>query len=112
LLIKKQWYLHKNLRAIDHNLLLSQLTPNMYAQRDEVFLHESEIIAAFEQYPQIIKNTQSIIDNCKIDFDFDSPKNKKQFTGSRYDDKILLEKLTYDGMKYRYGKTISRQQKE
>ncbi len=49
----------------------------MYAQRDEVFLHESEIIAAFEQYPQIIKNTQSIIDNCKIDFDFDSPKNKK-----------------------------------
>ncbi len=101
---KKTWYLHKNLRAIDHNLLLSQLTPNMYAQRDEVFLHESEIIAAFEQYPQIIKNTQSIIDNCKIDFDFDSPKNKKTFTGSRYDDKILLEKLTYDGMKYRYGK--------
>jgi len=24
---KKLWYLHKNLRAIDHNLLLSQLTP-------------------------------------------------------------------------------------
>ena len=102
---KKTWYLHKNLRAIDHNILLSQLTPHMYAQKDEAFLHEAEILAAFEQYPQIIKNTQSIIDDCKIDFDYNSAKNKKTFTGSRYDDKILLKKLAYDGMRYRYKKS-------
>ena len=34
---------------------------------------------------------------------FDHEKNKKTFTGSRYDDKILLEKLTYDGLNYRYS---------
>jgi len=99
---KKTWYLHKNLRAIDHNILLSHLTPHMYAQKDEVFLNEADIITAFEQYPQIIKNTKAIIDDCKIDFDYNSSKNKKTFTGSRYDDKVLLEKLAYDGIKYRY----------
>ena len=101
---KKTWYLHKNLRAINHNILLSQLTPHMYAPQDEVFIPEADIITAFEQYPQIIKNTQDIIADCEIDFDYDSSKNKQTFTGSRYDDKILLEKLAYDGMQYRYGK--------
>lgn len=102
---EKSWYLHKNLRAIDHNILLSQLKPHMHAQQDEVFLSEAEIITVFKQYPQIISNTQTIIDNCEIDFNYNSTKNKKTFTGSRYDDKILLEKLAYDGMKYRYGKS-------
>ena len=67
-----------------------------------MFLNEADIITAFEQYPQIIKNTKAIIDDCKIDFDYNSSKNKKTFTGSRYDDKVLLEKLAYDGIKYRY----------
>ncbi len=97
------WYLHKNLRAVDHNILLSQLTTKMHAQKDEYFVPENNIITIFEQYPQIIKNTRNIINNCNINFDYESQKNKKVFTGSRYDDKVLLEKLTYDGMKYRYG---------
>ncbi len=101
---KKTWYLHKNLRAINNNILLSQLTPNMYTQQDEVFTTDADIITTFEQYPQIIKNTQAIIADCEIDFDLDSSKNKKTFTGNRYDDKILLEKLAYDGLRYRYGK--------
>ena len=35
--------------------------------------------------------------------DFNSVKNKQIFTASRYDDKLLLEKLALDGMAYRYG---------
>ena len=100
----KTWYLHRNLCAIDHNILLSQLESHMHAPHDEIFLSEDDIIKVFEQYPQIIKNTRSIINDCSIDFDYDNPKNKKTFTGNRYDDKILLEKLAYDGMKYRYRK--------
>lgn len=100
---KKNWYLHKNLRAIEHNLLLSHLKPEMYAGQDELFLSPETIRQAFEQYPQIIENTERLMKNCSIDFDYNSVKNKKTFTGSRYDDKILLEKLTYDGMKYRYS---------
>lgn len=97
------YLLHKNLRAIDHNLLLSHLQPGMYATPDETLLSPETIRQAFVQYPQIIENTERIISNSSIDFDYNSIKNKKTFTGSHYDDKILLEKLTLDGLKYRYG---------
>jgi DNA-directed DNA polymerase III PolC len=97
------WYLHKNLRAIDHNILLSHLKQNMYAPQDEIFIPYDNILNRFSQYPQIIENTNSIINNCSINFDFNSSKNKKTFTGNSYDDKMLLEKLANDGLKYRYG---------
>ena len=39
-----------------------------------------------------------------LKFDRDNLKNKKIYSASRYDDKLLLEKLAWDGMIYRYGK--------
>ncbi|HDO28146.1 MAG TPA: PHP domain-containing protein, partial [Bacteroidetes bacterium] len=100
---EKSYYLHKNLRAIDHNLLLSHLKPGMFARPDETFLSPETIRKTFARYPSVIENTEKLTDGCKIDFDYNSIKNKKTFTGSRYDDRILLEKLTYDGLKYRFG---------
>ena len=99
----RTWYLHKNLRAIDHNILLSHIKPSMHADKNELLLPENILLGIFDQYPSIIENTKRIIDNCNIDFDYGSNKNKQIFTESKYDDKILLKKLTYDGMRYRYG---------
>ena len=48
---EKEYYLHKNLRAIDHNTLISKLTPEMIASADESFLPPEEIEKAFAQYP-------------------------------------------------------------
>ncbi len=101
---EKEYYLHKNLRAIDHNTLLSKLTPEMVAAPDESFLLPKAIAKVFESYPQILSNTKHILDTCSIDFDFGKDKNKATFTGSREDDKQLLKKLATDGMIYRYGK--------
>jgi len=100
---EKSYYLHKNLRAVDHNLLLSHLKLVMYGTPDQSFLSPEQIRQNFECYPAIIENTERLIGNCSIDFDYNSIKNKKTFTGSLYDDKILLEKLTLDGFKYRYS---------
>jgi len=100
---KATWYLHKNLRAIDHNILFSQLKPSMFAQQDEVFIDENKIIEIFEQYPEIINNTHAIINSCEIDFKYGDSKNKKIFTTSIDEDKKLLKKLALDGMSYRYG---------
>jgi DNA polymerase-3 subunit alpha len=44
------------------------------------------------------------MEECSLSFDHESQKNKKIFSASRYDDKLLLEKLAWDGMVYRYGK--------
>jgi len=96
--------LHKHLRAIDNNILLSQLETEMLAHPCESFLSAGELTKTFDMLPQIARNTKSIMDDCSITFDFKSIKNKKTFTGNRYDDKLLLEKLAEDGLIYRYGK--------
>ncbi len=99
-----EYYLHKNLRAIDHNILLSKLTPEMTAAPDDRFLPPEKILKTFEQYPRIISNTRQILNSCSINFDFGKDKNKATFTGNREKDKKLLSKLAYEGLIYRYGK--------
>lgn len=97
------WYIHKNLRAIDHNILLSKLLPSQHAAPDELMLAPDTLRAAFILYPELLRNTQLLLDSCGIDFDFSTIKNRKTFTGSRSDDRALLHKLAFDGMAYRYG---------
>jgi error-prone DNA polymerase len=101
---EKEYELHRNLRAIDNNVLLSRLDPNQVAQPDEQMVSPDVLLSSFKENPRIISNTEKIISECRIDFDFSTHKNKKTFTGNAYDDKILLEKLAGDGLEYRYGK--------
>jgi error-prone DNA polymerase len=96
--------LHKHLRAIDNNILLSQLEPEMLAHESESLIPESKLYKHFESLSRVVRNTKALLDDCTFTFDFKTIKNKKTFTGSRYDDKLLLEKLTWDGLIYRYGK--------
>jgi DNA-directed DNA polymerase III PolC len=96
--------LHRNLRAIDNNILLSKLIPEQVAAPDECFQPREELEKHFAFYPQIIANTRQMLDRCSIAFDFTTVKNKKIFSASAYDDRLLLEKLALDGMEYRYGK--------
>jgi len=96
--------IHKNLRAINNNILLSHLKPSQCAGEDEFFYSTDHLRHIFDNYPEIINNTSELVNDCSISFDFGDHKNKKIFTASRYDDKLLLEKLAWDGMLYRYGK--------
>ena len=100
---KDGYLLHTHLRAIDHNILLSQLKPEHLAESNEFFLPVDELLKLYSSYPEIVKNTEFLIRNSSIEFDKGYNKNKKTFTGSRYDDKLLLEKLALDGLKYRYS---------
>ena len=95
---------HRCLRAVDNNVLLSRLPPGSQAGDEEHFIPEAAIAERFARYPEIIGNTRSILDDCSIDFDYTTSKNKKVYSASRADDKLLLEKLAWDGMIYRYGK--------
>jgi len=95
--------LHRHLRAIDNNTLLSKLVPRQVAPPDEMLIAPSQLLTQFEQYPEIIRNTQKLLTECTIAFDYTTVKNKKLFSASAYDDKQLLEKLTMEGLAYRYG---------
>jgi DNA-directed DNA polymerase III PolC len=100
---KRDFILHRHLRAIDHNTLLSKITPDQTAGETEIFRAFEDALIDFADFPEILYTTKKLLEDCSIDFDFTTSKNKKTFTKSRYDDKLLLEKLALDGWKYRYG---------
>ena len=100
---KKEYELHKVLRAIDLNVILSKLTPSDYCRSSEVMVAVERILSCYDQYPKIIANTEKIIAKCHFEFDFKSPKNKKFFTSSRESDIALLATLAEQGLSWRYG---------
>ena len=101
---KKEFNLHKILRAIDSNIILSKLTIDDHCKTSEVMLPVDELFQKFNEYPEIIKNTEQLIANCNFEFSFKTPRNKKYYTKSKYGDKLLLEKLAQEGLIKRYGK--------
>lgn len=101
---KREYNLHKILRAIDLNLILSRLTPDNYCRDSEVMTVQETVLSCYQQYPHIIANTLRIIDQCHFEFDFTTPKNKKFYTNNKRDDINLLTSLAKQGLEWRYGK--------
>ena len=100
----KGYELHKRLRAIDNNIVLTKLDERHLAQRDEMMYEPAELLRFYAQYPKIIANTLELAEQCSIEFELKTSKNRKSFTGSMQDDKELLEKYALDGMVQRYGR--------
>ncbi|NMC37304.1 MAG: DNA polymerase III subunit alpha [Bacteroidales bacterium] len=101
---KDEIFIHRSLRAIDNNILLSHLRPSQCAGEDEFFMDQATLKHFREEHKLITGNTEKLLSDCCLNFDLEGIKNKKVFSASRYDDRLLLEKLAWDGMIYRYGK--------
>jgi len=99
---KRDFNIHRLLRAIDKNIVLSRLSKTEEANPDEIMFLNQDIRNLFKEYPQIIENTNKIIDNCSIHFEFKSSKNKQSYTGSDEEDFKLLIQESHKGLKYRY----------
>jgi DNA polymerase-3 subunit alpha len=113
---KTYYNLHRLLRAIDQNTLLSKLDPIHTAPPHETWVPPTFLLEAFQQYPGIVTNTLQVMESCHIDMEFHTDKNKKTFSATPEDDRIFLEKLALDGVQYRFGKknktALQRVQKE
>lgn len=101
---KTYFNLHRLLRAIDQNTLLSKLDVKCTATPDEMLLPPGKLMEAFRQYPSIITNTLQVLEQCSIAIEFHTDKNKQCFSATPKDDRVLLEKLALDGVQYRFGK--------
>ncbi len=99
---RQEFELHKLLRCIDNNILLSYLKPEQAAEANEIMIPKDQMESYFANHPQIIQNTNRLADQCEFEFSFEEPKNKRCFTGSIYEDKVLLESLALEGFKDRY----------
>ncbi|MCB0733183.1 MAG: DNA polymerase III subunit alpha [Flavobacteriales bacterium] len=105
---KRDFNAHRLLRAIGNNTLLSKLSPDQQADPDDLFLPPDQLLTYFEAYPEIIRNTEDLLEQCEVRFDFSDqrkPQNQQTYTGSARDDMQLLEQLCREGLPYRYGST-------
>ncbi len=100
---KTEYNLHRILRAIDSNVLLSKLSENDICSKTEFMRPLDELYHEYQNYPQIIKNTEELISKCWFKFKFKTPRNKKHYTQSKEGDLSLLTNLAFDGLKKRYG---------
>lgn len=99
---------HRLLRCIAHNTLLSKLPEHLQASRDEYMLPVDELEKQFEQFPELLSNAQSLLDQCSMECKLGEDKNKKVFTHSAKEDLKHLREQTAKGYALRYGddKTI------
>jgi DNA polymerase-3 subunit alpha len=101
---KKGHNLHRLLRAIHKNILLSKQQPSEVANPDELLHLTTAILDKFRNYPTIVTNTLQVIETCAYEVEFGTDKNKRTFSATANDDRILLEKLAKEGMYQRFGK--------
>lgn len=99
--------LHEYLRAIEINTLLSMVPDDCKCNMDEVLISEEVLKSKFETFPFIIENTQKLMDACDLSVYFEpqvKSKNRFAYTknGEEFD-RILLRRIAYKGLAYRYG---------
>lgn len=99
---KSGYNTHRLLRAIHHNTLLSKLGTHQQAHPDEVMVPETELERSFVNFPDLVRNTRSLIDRCSIDFTLGTDKNKKTITGNENDDWDMLTTKAWEGFQDRF----------
>ena len=102
---KEHFRAHRLLRAINENTLLSKLGKDQQANMDEIAPTKEVLYKSFEAYPDIIGNTEMILNSCSVDLEFGKLKNKNlnNYSGSVKKDIAMLREKAYAGLPYRYG---------
>jgi error-prone DNA polymerase len=95
--------LHKLLRAIDANTLVTKLEGVAIAGQDEYFMPEAALLETFKNYPKVVQNTRRVLEACSIRFETGLQLNRRSFMGSKDGDLKLLTKLAESGCQRRYG---------
>lgn len=102
---KKDFNAHRLLRSIDLNTLLSMLPESEQAKETDRMLSREELMDIYEEYPEVIRNTEYVLRECSIEFDFSDDaehQNQKTYTDSEEEDLALLKRLCEEGIAYRY----------
>jgi len=108
---KRDFNAHRLLRAIDNNVLLSKLDEAQLGTEDEKMHSRSDLEKAFYDHPLILENTDHLLKQCSIHFDFSKgrkPQNLECYTGNKQKDEELLRALCFKGLPNRY-KNVSRE---
>ena len=103
---KRDHNTHRLLRAISSNCLLSKLPRHAQAPLTERLVSAAQCSTAFASAPELLANTQALLRNCKISFEFGeaaAPQQPHSIHGSKAADLQRLQELCAEGLNYRYN---------
>lgn len=97
---------HRLLRTIDLNTLLSKLPLYEQANKHDVLLAPELLRIKYQEYPELLFNTDKLLKSCKINFYFNDHRvNQNQiiYGTDKISDYKILEELCYSKLKKRYN---------
>lgn len=106
---KRDFNIHRLLRAMDNNVLLSKLPLDQQGLLEHQMMSVVEIEKYFVDFPHIIENSKNILERCSIQFDFSADResqNLSTFYESKEKDFERLVALCNEGLPMRYD-TVS-----
>ncbi len=103
---KQGFNIHRLLRAIDQNTILSKLSPDLQADPNEIMMPLPQLESRFESYPELIKNAQKLLASCIIDLRMGVDKNKQCFSDTKKNDRDYLIAEAKKGYDRRYSGTL------
>lgn len=108
---KRDFNAHRLLRAIDNNILLSKLPKSEECRETDKMYTLNELRKRFEQFDFILGNTEQLLEQCTIYFEFGNNRisqNQSLYLESVEADFELLKKLCEEGFHKRYSKSIQK----
>jgi DNA polymerase-3 subunit alpha len=103
---KRDFNVHRLLRAIDINQLLSKIPLSEQGLESHRFFSTNHIEELYADFPEVFNRTEQLLKNCQLSFDIGknpTSKNQSLYTQSAQQDDQLIEKLCYEGIAYRYA---------
>jgi len=102
-LVYRDHNVHRLLRSIANNTLLSKLQNKQQARKEEFMLTESELQKQFDDFPELFVNAKKLLDQCSIQYELGIDKNKKSFLGSVEEDMKVLREKALEGYQRIYA---------
>ena len=103
---KRDHNTHRLLRAISSNCLLSKLPQQEQAPPTQKLYTAAQCQESFAAAPELLTNTQELLANCSISFEFGEaakPQQPQHLFGSKAADLQRLQELCAEGLSYRYA---------
>jgi len=103
---QQSFNIHRLLRCIDLNILLSKLPKSEQADVTDCFYSLGDLAGRCEQQYWLLQNTQELLQSCDFYRDYQPVLNRKEIFGENKKDFQVLREEAYKGAELRYGKPL------
>jgi len=102
---KRDFNIHKLLRCVENNCLLSKLPKEEVSDPENLILSKEDFVSLYADFPVHLERANEILESCEVHFDFgraDEHHNLRSYTNIEALDFRLMKHICYKNLEYRY----------